>query len=97
MYMKWRGYPLRIFQKVIYKFINTIHPKTKITIIEAKKFGSPTLMQDTQRIKPNSYEIKINGSWISSFANSTKINKKNVIKFIEDDKITIKLQIIKKH
>jgi len=54
-------------------------------------------MQDTQRIKPNSYEIKINRSWISSFTNSTKINKKNVIKVIEDDKITIKLQIIKKH
>ena len=27
-------------------------------MIEAKKFRSPTLMEDIQRIKPNSYEIR---------------------------------------
>ena len=45
MNMKRGGYPLRIFQKIIQKLDNSIDPKTKITIIEAKKFESPMPMQ----------------------------------------------------
>ena len=52
-------------------------------MIEAKKFESPPPMQKIQRIKSNPQDIKIDRSWISNFANPTKINKKNVIKIDE--------------
>ena len=52
-------------------------------------------MQKIQRIKSNPHEIKINRSWISSFVNPTKINKKNVIKIDESGKITIKPQVLR--
>ena len=58
-------------------------------MIEAKKFEIPTLIQKIQMIKSNPQEIKIDKSWISSFANPAKINKKNVIKIDENGKITI--------
>ena len=41
-------------------------------------------------IKSYPHEIKIDRSWISRFANPTKINKKNVIKIDENGKITVK-------
>ena len=72
MDMKRGGYPLRIFWKIVYKLDNTIDPKTKVTMIEAGKFESPTPMQKIQRIKSNPEEIKIDHSWISSFASPTK-------------------------
>ena len=59
-------------------------------MIEAENFESPSPMQKIQRIKYNPQEIKIDHSWISSFANPTKINKKNIIKIDEEGKITIK-------
>jgi len=93
--MKRKAYPLRILWKVIYKLDNTIDPKTKVTMIEAEKFKSSTLMQKIQRIKSNPHEIKIDRSWISSFAKPTKINKKNVIKIDENGKITIKPQLLR--
>ena len=52
-------------------------------------------MQKIQRIKSNSQEIKIDRSWISSFASPTKINKKNVIKINKNGKITIKPQLLR--
>ena len=61
-------------------------------MIETQKFESPTPMQKIQRIKSNPEEIKIDRSWIHSFANPTKINKKNVIKIDENGKIIIKPQ-----
>ena len=64
-------------------------------MIEAEKFESPTPMQKIQRIKSNPQDIKIDRSWISSFANPTKINKKNVIKIDEEGKITIKPQLLR--
>ena len=67
----------------------------KVTMIEAEKFESPTPMQKIQRIKSNPQEIKIDRSWISSFANPTKINKKNIIKIDEEGKITIKPQLLR--
>jgi len=57
---------------------------------EAENFKSPTPMQKIQRTKSNPQEIKIVRSWISSFVNRRKINKKNVIKIDENGKITIK-------
>ena len=80
--------------KIIYKLDNTIDPKTKVIMIEAEKFKSPPPMQKIQMIKSNSHEIKIGHSWISSFANPIKINKKNIIK-IDEDKITIKSQLLR--
>ena len=64
-------------------------------MIEAEKFESPTPLQKTQRIKSNPEEIQIDYSWISSFANPTKINKKNIIKIDEKGKITIKPQLLR--
>ena len=52
-------------------------------------------MQKIQRIKPNPQGIKIDCSWISSFANPTKINKKNVVKIDENGKTTIKPQLLR--
>ena len=52
-------------------------------------------MQKIQRIKSNRQDIKIDWSWISSFANPTKINKKNVIKIDEEGKITIRPQLLR--
>ena len=52
-------------------------------------------MQKIQRIKSNPQEIKIDRSWISSFANPIKINKKNVININENGKITIKPQLLR--
>ena len=52
-------------------------------------------MQKIQRIKSNPQDIKIDRSWISSFANPTKINKKNVIKIDEEGKITIKPPLLR--
>ena len=37
----------------------------------------------------------MNRSWISSFADPTKINKKNIIKIDEEGKITIKYQLLR--
>ena len=45
MDLKRGGYPPRIFWKIIYKLDNSIDPKTKVTMIEAEKFKSPTPMQ----------------------------------------------------
>ena len=84
MDMKRGGYLLRIFWKIIYKLDNTIDPKTKVTMIEVEKFKSPTPMQNIQRIKSNPQDIKIDRSWISTFAHPTKINKKNIIKINEE-------------
>jgi len=64
-------------------------------MIEAEKFECLTPMQKIQMIKSNSQEIKIDCSWISSFANPIKINKKNIIKIDEEDKITIKPQLLR--
>ena len=64
-------------------------------MIEVEKFRSPTLMQKIQRIKSNLQEIKIDRSWISNFANPTKINKKNVIKIDEKGKITIEHKLLR--
>ena len=50
MDMKRRGYPLRIFWKIIYKLDNTINPMTKVTMIEAEKFESPTPMQKSREL-----------------------------------------------
>ena len=61
MEMKRGGYLLRIFWKTIYKLDNTINSKTKVTMIEAEKFDSPTPMQKIQRIKSNPQEIKLIG------------------------------------
>ena len=72
MDMKKGGYPLRIFWKIIYKLDNTIDNRTKATMIEAEKFESPTPMQKIQRIKSNPANIKIDRSWISSFATLQK-------------------------
>ena len=80
--------------KIIYELDNTIDPKTKVTIIEAEEFKSHTPMQKIQRIKSNPLEIKTDRSWILSFANPIKINKKNVIKIDENSKITIKIQLL---
>ena len=52
-------------------------------------------MQKIQRIKSNPQDIRINKSWITSFVNPTKINKKNVIKIDEEGKITIKPQLLR--
>ena len=95
MDIKRGGYPLRIFWKIIYKLDNTIEPKTKVTMIEAEKFESPTTMEKIQRIKSNPQDTKIDRSWISSFVNPTKINKKNVIKIDEESKITIKPKLLR--
>ena len=46
-------------------------------------------------IKSNPQEIKIDHLWISSFANPTKINKKNIIKIDEEGKIPIKPQLLR--
>ena len=51
MDIKSGGYSLRVFWKIIYKLDNTIAPKTKVTMIKAEKFESPTPMQKIQRIK----------------------------------------------
>jgi len=83
------GYPLRIFWKIIYKLDNTRDPKTKVMMIESEKFESPTPMQKIQTIKSNPHKRKIDCSWVSSFANPTKINKKSIIKFDEEGKITL--------
>ena len=42
------------FEKIIYKLDNIIDPKTKVIMIEAEKFESPTPMQKIQMIKFNS-------------------------------------------
>jgi len=90
MDMKRGGYQLKIFWKIIYKLDNTIDPKTKVTRIDVKKFESLTPMQKILRINSNPQDIRIDKSWIASFANPTKINRKNVIKIDENEKITIK-------
>jgi len=64
-------------------------------MIEIEKFESPTPMRKIQRIKSNRRDIKIDCSWISSFANLTEINKKNPIKIDEEGKITIKPQLLR--
>ena len=64
-------------------------------MIEAEKFKSPTSVQKIQRIKSNPQDIRINKSWIASFANPTKINKKNITKIDENGKITIKPQLLR--
>ena len=64
-------------------------------MIEAEKFESPTPMQKILRIKSNPQDIRIDKSWIASFANPTKINKKNVIKIDENGKITIQPQLLR--
>jgi len=44
MDMKRGGYPLKIFSKIIYKLDNTIDLKTKVTMLEAENFESPSPM-----------------------------------------------------
>ena len=43
-------------------------------------------MQKIQRIKSNMGAIKIDRSWICSFDNPTKVNKKNAIKNDKNEK-----------
>ena len=83
MDMKRGGYPLRIFWKIIYKLNNTIDSKTKVTMIEAKKFESPTPMQKIQTIKSNRQEIKIDRSWISIFQIPQKSIRKMWLKLMK--------------
>ena len=64
-------------------------------MIETEKFESPTLIPKTQRIKSNPQNIKMDRSWISSFANPTNVNKKNSIKVDKNRKITIKLKLLR--
>ena len=52
-------------------------------------------MQKIERTKSNPYEKKIDRSWISSFSNPPKINKKTIIKIDEERKITIKPQLLR--
>ena len=52
-------------------------------------------MQKIQRIKSNPQNIRIDKSWIESFVNPTKINKKNVIKINDNGKITRKPQLLR--
>jgi len=52
-------------------------------------------MQKIERIKSNPQDIRIDKSWIESFVNPTKINKKNVIKIDENGKIIIKPQLLR--
>ena len=70
-------------------------PNTKITMIKAQRFKSSTLVPKIQRIKSNAQEIKIDRSWISSFANPIKINMKNVMKIDGNGKISIKIQSLR--
>jgi len=62
MDIKRGSYALRIFWKTIYKLDNIIDPKTKGTMIEAKKIKSTTPMQKIQKTKSNMQEIKIDRS-----------------------------------
>ena len=64
-------------------------------MIDAEKFECPTPIQKTQRTKSNLHEIKIDKSWITTFANPTKTNKKSVIKINENGKIIIKPQLLR--
>ena len=64
-------------------------------MIKAEKFESPTPLQKIQRIKFNPKDIRIDKSWMKSFVNPTKINKKNIIKIEENGKITIKPQLLR--
>jgi len=66
-----------------------------VTRIETEKFKSLTPMQKLQRIESNPQEMKIDMSWISNFANPTKMNKKNVIKIDENGKINIQSQLLR--
>jgi len=93
MDMKRGGYLLRISYKIIYKLDNTIDPKAKVTMIKAEKFKSPPLCKRSRG--SNLTEIKIDRSWMSSFTNPTKINKKIEIKINENDEITIKPQLLR--
>jgi len=60
--MRRVAYPLRIFWKIIYKLDNIIDSNTKVTMIKAEQFESPTPMQKIQRIKFNPQEINIDRS-----------------------------------
>ena len=64
-------------------------------MIEVEKFDSSTPMQKNQRIKFNPQEIKIDWPWISSFANTMKIKKKNIIKIDDNGNIPIKPQLLR--
>jgi len=64
-------------------------------MIEVEKFESLIPIQKIQMIKFNPQDIRIDKSWITSFVNPTKINKKNVIKIDEEGKITIKPQLLR--
>jgi len=64
-------------------------------MIKGEKFESPTPMQKNQRIKFNPQEIKIDWPWISSFANTMKIKKKNIIKIDDNGNIPIKPQLLR--
>jgi len=64
-------------------------------MIEEEKFESPIPMQKIQRIKFNPQNIRIDKLWTEIFVNPTKINKKNVIKIDENEKITIKPQLLR--
>ena len=78
MHMKRGDHPLRIFWKIICKSDTTIDPKTKITVTKVEKFKHSIPTQKFLSIKSDSTKIKINRSWIYSFPNPIKINKKNV-------------------
>ena len=64
-------------------------------MVETEKFESPTPLQNIQMIKSNPHNIRIDKSRIASFADPTKINKKNVIKIDKNEKITIKPQLLR--
>ena len=88
------GRVLRIFWKIIYKLDNIIDPKTKSTMIEIANLKVLLQCQKNSKDKIQSEDIKIDRSWISNFASHTKINNKNVIKIDENEKITIKPQLL---
>ena len=52
-------------------------------------------MQKIQRIKSNPQDIRIDNSWIESFVNTIKINKKNITKIDEMGKITINPELLR--
>jgi len=56
---------------------------------EVENFESSTPMRKIQRVKSNQEKIKIDKSWISSFANHIKINQKNATKLMRMVKLSL--------
>ena len=64
-------------------------------MIEAENFKSLTPTRKNPKDKSNPQELKIDRSWISSFAKPRKIIKKNVIKIDENGKMYIQPQLFR--